>query len=264
MTQTPEPMLTVTYEVPLSECKRAAESLARHPVLAFPLVTSVRDQLADAYRKWEQENQRYAVELSWDNWCVMDTQAEEVAGERFAAIFSASHHPNPKESTRAEPRKDQRLMPDLTTLVEAATAGVRWAEHDHVPRPCCVEAVVGAALATLSDNELLNNRGEVVRAELVTIGRHQFDYYWLTPVGGSRTSDVPGPDYCCEEHFPSQIDTPEEQAEHVCPACSWSPIEDGSITEKEPVCSECNGEGGGPGWPQDDSWCRTCKGSGNP
>ena len=27
---------------------------------------------------------------------------------------------------------------------------------------------------------------------------------------------------CCEEHFPSDAMTPEEQAEHVCPACSWA------------------------------------------
>lgn len=26
---------------------------------------------------------------------------------------------------------------------------------------------------------------------------------------------------CCEEHFPSEAMTPEEQAAHVCPACSW-------------------------------------------
>lgn len=28
--------------------------------------------------------------------------------------------------------------------------------------------------------------------------------------------------YCCEEHYPSEAMTPEEQAEHVCPVCSWS------------------------------------------
>lgn len=27
---------------------------------------------------------------------------------------------------------------------------------------------------------------------------------------------------CCEEHFPSDAMTPEEQAEHVCPVCSWA------------------------------------------
>lgn len=26
---------------------------------------------------------------------------------------------------------------------------------------------------------------------------------------------------CCEEHFPSDAMAPEEQAEHVCPNCSW-------------------------------------------
>lgn len=26
---------------------------------------------------------------------------------------------------------------------------------------------------------------------------------------------------CCEEHFPSDAQTPEDQAEHVCPVCGW-------------------------------------------
>jgi hypothetical protein len=29
-------------------------------------------------------------------------------------------------------------------------------------------------------------------------------------------------EYCCEEHYPSMADTPEQQMEHFCPVCGWT------------------------------------------
>ena len=89
-----EPMLTVTYEVPLSECKRLAELMLN----ANPRTTWYphEEARADAYRRWEAENQRYKTRKFNGAWEVVRN------GDFYPVASFVTNHPNPKAAAEAE------------------------------------------------------------------------------------------------------------------------------------------------------------------